>query len=439
MQCTSGKQGSGTEKRCINIEPFSVGALTPADRTRRSAALTEIAAAAKSGDSRQITAMPLRQGAQLVTTLTAPSQCGFLSGAPAIANPDRFTSCADSLVVLTDYFCDSSGNCTPTGDFSFEDQQWESFSGSAPTWDHGMITLAYSGHGDLTGGASGVLNSACWDATGACNAVSLGSLDPQAVQMAQYSTYYFEWSESDDGASATQAGQLNPLGADDVLGVYWSLADGAATSFDVGIMSGRCDSIATSTDGCVDDAYTPILQLSLSQYGASAAMIDWAQQNLSGHWGLQGVGQPMHYLSDTIVSGNNREVICPKTTFPRDPSITSALAPYGDTDSCDEFPFAASFESGAMSEGWGGVSKPYVTTGDDCAQVTAVQTGTSGTNEAADWSIIQVNGSPSGTEPCVRGHIPALLNSGVGGKYGSTLVQQSRMINGDQYWVQVTA
>jgi hypothetical protein len=71
--------------------------------------------------------------------------------------------------------------------------------------------------------------------------------------------------------------------------------------------------------------------------------------------------------------------------------------------------------------------------------VTAVQTGTSGTNEAADWSIIQVNGSPSGTEPCVRGHIPALLNSGVGGKYGSTLVQQSRMINGDQYWVQVTA
>lgn len=62
-----------------------------------------------------------------------------------------------------------------------------------------------------------------------------------------------------------------------------------------------------------------------------------------------------------------------------------------------------------MPEGRGGTSKPFVTTGNDCAQVTAVQTGTSNNNEAGDWSQIQVNGSPSLTEPCVRGTFPVSL------------------------------
>ena len=111
--------------------------------------------------------------------------------------------------------------------------------------------------------------------------------------------------------------------------------------------------------------------LSLARYGSSAAMIQWAQFNLSGAWGLQGVGAPLHRLTDSILSSNNREVIC-DSSFVANPAITAALAPYNDTDSCDEYPFASSYESGAMVDGVTGAPKPYVTTGANCAQVTAV-------------------------------------------------------------------
>ena len=43
-----------------------------------------------------------------------------------------------------------------------------------------------------------------------------------------------------------------------------------------------------------------------------------------------------------------------------------------------------------MVDGVTGAPKPYVTTGANCAQVTANQTGTSGTNEAADWATTSV-------------------------------------------------
>jgi hypothetical protein len=393
MRCAPSSGGSSGVQRCVSVKfaPFSASALAPAERTRRNAAIAQMAAAAKSGNTRQMTAMPLRQAAIPAAGLgVAPPQCEFDSSAGYVNTPDRLTSCLDQIGILTDLVCED-GDCEPSGSFTFEDEQWLSFSASASTsstWNHGMNTFAYSGEGDLAKGVSANVHSGCWEAANVCDAISLTLPDPQTVQLLPGSSYSFEWSESDDGLSATQAGEYNPLDDYQVLGAWWYTDQSFA--LDVGL-PGRCDSISKSTDGCVDESYIPTLQLPISQYGASATMIAWAQQNLSGHWGLQGEGQPMHYLSDDIVQQNNREAICPDPpAFPRDPSITSALAPYGDKDSCDEFPFAGSFESGAMPESWGGDPKPYVTTGDDCAQITAVQTGTSGTNEAADWSIIQV-------------------------------------------------
>ncbi|MCC0574468.1 transposase [Streptomyces californicus] len=55
---------------------------------------------------------------------------------------------------------------------------------------------------------------------------------------------------------------------------------------------------------------------------------------------------------------NNRQAICGTTKFTKDPTITD--------DSCDEFPFAGAYESGALN----GVDH-----GKDCAQVTAVKKG----------------------------------------------------------------
>jgi hypothetical protein len=84
-----------------------------------------------------------------------------------------------------------------------------------------------------------------------------------------------------------------------------------------------------------------------------------------------------------------------------------------------------------------GTPKPFVTTGANCAQVTVVQTGTSGNNEAADWSAVSVSGTPTLAEPCVRGHIPLLLNGRVGTAY-STVIGDNRLIDMDAFWLLVS-
>lgn len=84
--------------------------------------------------------------------------------------------------------------------------------------------------------------------------------------------------------------------------------------------------------------------------------------------------------------------------------------------------------------------KPYVTTGADCAQVTAEQTGFTNNpdNLATDWPTITVDGTPTLSEPCVRGHIPNTLNSRVGGSYGR-FVQTQRLVDKDPFWLTVTS
>ncbi|CAM5640474.1 hypothetical protein SCALM49S_04792 [Streptomyces californicus] len=67
---------------------------------------------------------------------------------------------------------------------------------------------------------------------------------------------------------------------------------------------------------------------------------------------------------------NNRQAICGATKFTKDPTITD--------DSCDEFPFAGTYESGALN----GVDH-----GKDCAQVTAVKKG-SGTGLPTVWPTV---------------------------------------------------
>src|ERR1019366_2149317 len=154
-------------------------------------------------------------------------------------------------------------------------------------------------------------------------------------------------------------------------------------------------------------------------------------------WGLQGQGQPLHRLFNSILQGDNRTIICQDGSFTADQNITNALTPYKDNDSCDEFPFASTYESGAMVDDVNSNQKPFVTTGADCAQVTAVHTGTSGNNEAADWATTTVNGTPTLTEPCVRGHIPQALNSLVGTAY-STTITTNHLIDKDAFWLSVS-
>ena len=184
----------------------------------------------------------------------------------------------------------------------------------------------------------------------------------------------------------------------------------------------RCDdklSVA-NTSGCIVPWVTPTLNVSRAQYGSSADMLDWAQKNLSGHWGLRNSGQPLHRLQSTRDSAANRQAICGATRFTADPAITD--------DSCDEFPFAGTYESGALNG---------VTDGRNCAQVTAVRNSTTG-DLASDWQTVTPIGTVTGTEKCVRGHIPGPLNSDVGSSYG-VFVKAARLADNDGFWLRVTS
>lgn len=183
----------------------------------------------------------------------------------------------------------------------------------------------------------------------------------------------------------------------------------------------RCDQgiSVTGRSGCVIPWFTSTLALPRSLYGASVDMVQWAQGSLSGHWGLRGTGQPLHRLKSATDQAANRNAICGSNKFTADPNIPD--------DSCDEFPFAGTYESGALNG---------VTNGNSCAQVTAVRAGSSG-NLAVDWPTVTPIGSPTGTEKCVRGHIPKSLNTDTGGAYGN-FVKSALLADGDPFWLSVT-
>ena len=183
----------------------------------------------------------------------------------------------------------------------------------------------------------------------------------------------------------------------------------------------RCDNgVAISgSSGCVEPDFVPVLSVSQASSGASAVMILWAQTHLSAHWGLQGSGQPLRRLTSSTQQAGNRRVICNSTFVSGSTGVPN--------DSCDEFPFAATYESGALNG---------VTSGAQCAQVTAIRTASSG-SVAAQWGNIGVIGSPTGNEKCVRGHIPVSLNSDAGGALGRFTIAQ-RLNDNDPYWLTVT-
>lgn len=173
----------------------------------------------------------------------------------------------------------------------------------------------------------------------------------------------------------------------------------------------RCDD-ENSGQGCVVPDFVPTLQLPIETFGPSAAFVRWAQQNLSGHWGLQGQGQPLTRIADDSIADANRGSICPGSYQP-DPAVPNG--------SCDEFPFAKSWQSGAQN----GAS------GANCQQLTSVDHG----NNVWEIKLYQDTFRPSAK--CARASIESASNSLVGGALGGQTTSQ-RLLDRDGYWVNVT-
>src|ERR1017187_2632663 len=409
--CKPASAGSSSIKQCVRVQRIKVSQLNAAERSRRKSALAKTASQPGAGGHAPVSTSPIPRAAG--PALSYPPQCGFVDG--AVPNPDRFTSCEDLLWEVVDYQVNPDETITVVGQFDLEDFQWISFSGG-PSWTHGLTLFAYAGTGTLSDGFTTNVISACSNIPECSAAPS----DPQTITVTSSSSYDFEWLETD--TNNTAPGEKAYL----LLGVIFEGNDdrGSFYSDDDGLLDGRCDTIATSTDGCVDEGYIPTLELSSSKYGAAANMIEWAQGEMSAHWGEQGAGSPLTYLGDKAATNVNRQIICDSTFVNQGTAIGGDD---GSSDSCDEFPFAATYQSGAQNG---------VTSGEDCAQITAAEIPNPTGILATDWSWLEPLGSPTGNEACVRGHTPLDLNTGVGSAYG-TFITTERLIDEDRFWVEI--
>lgn len=160
----------------------------------------------------------------------------------------------------------------------------------------------------------------------------------------------------------------------------------------------RCDDVLFSTQnpGCILPA-TPRLNYSLS--GPRNELAHHIQQ-------AQGSGLPflLHRLTDSVKIGRNRNGSCP-ASLPR---------PADATLSCDEYPFAASYEGSVT--GNGGLSSTNGRSWPGCNIFLGPSTGFPG------YSICYIN---------------ADQNSQGGNDY-LTLIKNNRIIDGDAFYVSVT-
>jgi hypothetical protein len=108
------------------------------------------------------------------------------------------------------------------------------------------------------------------------------------------------------------------------------------------LSTSRCDNSATIGNigkGCVYPAATPVFLLSGSAAPASpvhAAFVASAQASLPGNPGSVS-GTPLTRLADTTKANTNRAASC------------RGFVSTGPTDSCDEYPFASTYQGGATA------------------------------------------------------------------------------------------
>ncbi|HEX3516111.1 MAG TPA: NucA/NucB deoxyribonuclease domain-containing protein [Trebonia sp.] len=299
-------------------------------------------------------------------SLTPPADCLMDPGNPAgnyEPNPDRFTSCSDAMITVTSYpVVDGVPDyATPNGGFQYEDAQWNSYSATSQSWTHGLIVVGYPAPtyawGTLVTGVSAQMYSGCFLATGICTAISLGNPDPQSVTVLPGSTQEFGWTEYDDGASATTANSSNWM--DSYLGVTYDLdVVPPAVVNDLSELSGRCDTMATSTDGCVDEYYYPTLTYNaqtnplvepVAEHILNAQSGIPANGGLSIAWGVpsayNSTGQPLTRDMTPGDDTRNNAVACANLTPPTG-------------QNCDEFPMASTYQGAYHQSVWSAFAVP---------------------------------------------------------------------------------
>jgi hypothetical protein len=142
----------------------------------------------------------------------------------------------------------------------------------------------------------------------------------------------------------------------------------------------------------------------------SSAFVWWFQSSNNDHWGQYPNGAALTRLNNPNQAAANRAAMC--AGFIANPVVTN--------DSCDEFPFAATYQSGNL----------LGQTPSQCSQVVPEYNSTTG-----QWTFIPYPGY-SASQRCGIGHVRLSDNQSVGGMYGA-FIQNNRIIDQDRFYLGV--
>lgn len=180
----------------------------------------------------------------------------------------------------------------------------------------------------------------------------------------------------------------------------------------------RCDddvrdttsSTSTPGPGCVVPSVMPVVKMSAlpnaSGSGAAAAGYLWAQSNLADGWGRK---KPMTRAKSGIADRTSRTCGGSKPF--------QAMTEFVATDSCGEFPFAATHEGG--------------TDGARCAEI--IPNYSSG-----GWDIYELGGGTDSSRPCARVHAPLADNQSAETQLSEGFANQ-RVVEAEQFKLEITS
>ncbi|MEV5583900.1 DUF4185 domain-containing protein [Streptomyces parvus] len=216
-------------------------------------------------------------------------------------------------------------------------------------------------------------------------------------------------------------GYKNLMMTYEIFILFPSGMSGSTSWSDAGRWTVRCDNMITKYAGCVVSDFTTTFTIPANR-PAARDYISRVQASLPSHVGWEGKGQPLHREDDPKTQHDNREKVC-DSTWVKEDRFGGQTYPHAKSIECDEWPFAATKESGGQLG---------IESGEECQQWTVWPAGAGGWNSRE--FVAPAYSTPHGTASCARASMPRADNGGVGGSL-SAFYQNQRVLGAERFWV----